>query len=128
MAPHKWVKAHKMLLQWENEAHRGFPKSASSMDVFWHRATVTFNRTFDPRPRKYTKEVVQPHLVAVRLLRALSALLKKQSNLFAKLDDPTLEEWINVMKGEPLYVSVVLQFCVPLYKAQGLLPSSYEPA
>lgn len=128
MAPHKWVDAHKMLMQWEKEAGRMFPKSHKSMDVFWHRTTVVFNRTFDPRPRKYTKEVIQPHLVAVRLMRTLSLLIKNEPLRFANVEKPTLEEWITIMKEnkEPLFQSVVVQFCVPLYKGQGRLPPSYE--
>jgi hypothetical protein len=128
MAPHKWVEAHKMLRQWEKEADRMFPRSHASMDVFWHRTTVEFNRAFSPRPRKYTKEVLQPHLVAVRLLRTLSVFLKKQTKFFKNEDEPTLEEWINVMKvlKEPLFGSVVVNFCVPLYKTQQRLPSTYE--
>jgi hypothetical protein len=116
-----------MLLQWERDAGRQFPKYQSSMDTFWHRTTVVFNRTFEPRPRTFTKELAQPHLVAVRLMRALSVLLKKKKNVFANVEEPTLEEWISVMKDEPNFPLIVEKFCIPLYKSQGLLPASYEP-
>jgi hypothetical protein len=129
MAPHKWVEAHKMLRKWEQEAGRLFPKSQASLDVFWHRTTVAFNRSFNPRPRKYTKEVTQPQLVAVRLMRTLSMFLRIEGDKhFANTDDPSLQEWINVMRtlDEPLFTSVVVNFCIPLYKYQGRLPLTYE--
>lgn len=126
MPPHRWLEAHRMLLQWERDVGQIFPKRHASMDAFWHRVTVVFSRTFDPRPRTFTKEVIQPHLVAVRLLRALSLILKKNTNFFENVQEPTLEEWINVMKDEPSYPLIVAKFCIPLYKSQGLLPASYE--